>query len=55
MNLKENVNKIIFNWNIQTIKCVEIVRQNSLYLDYRNENEIFNIFKRFRCKKGNRN
>ena len=43
MNFEENVNKIIHNCNIQTMKSVKIVCQNSLYLDYRNKRK-FVIF-----------
>ena len=52
MKFNENVNKIIHNCNVQSMKSIEILRKNSTYLDFTNEEEILNILKCLDVKKG---
>ena len=51
-NFKKNINKRAYTCNIKTINGVGTVRQNSLYLEYTNEEELFSILRTLKSRKG---
>ena len=48
---KENVNNVLHICDIKTINSIGTIAQNSLYLEYTNEEEIFNILKTLNSRK----
>lgn len=51
-NFNDNVKKIIHDCNIKTSNNIETTLQNSMYLSYTNEEEIYNILTTLNSKKG---